>query len=96
MIVQFGGQTAINLADKLAAHGVEILGTSLEDLDRAENRDKFEHALQELGIPQPLGKTCFSKEEAIKIANEIGFPVLVRPSYVLEEEQWKLYTTMQN
>ena len=83
VIIQFGGQTAINLADKLAAHGVEILGTSLEDLDRAENRDKFEHALQELGIPQPLGKTCFSKEEAIKIANEIGFPVLVRPSYVL-------------
>ena len=83
VIVQFGGQTAINLADKLAAHGVEILGTSLEDLDRAENRDKFEHALQELGIPQPLGKTCFSKEEAIKIANEVGFPVLVRPSYVL-------------
>jgi carbamoyl-phosphate synthase large subunit len=83
VIVQFGGQTAINLADKLAAHGVEILGTSLEDLDRAENRDKFEQALQELGIPQPLGKTCFSKEEAIKIANEIGFPVLVRPSYVL-------------
>lgn len=83
VIVQFGGQTAINLADKLAAYGVEILGTSLEDLDRAENRDKFEQALQELGIPQPLGKTCFSKEEAIKIANEIGFPVLVRPSYVL-------------
>mgnify|MGYP000393748668 FL=1 len=83
VIVQFGGQTAINLADKLAAHGVQILGTSLEDLDRAENRDKFERALQELGIPQPLGKTCFSKEEAIEIAKEIGFPVLVRPSYVL-------------
>lgn len=83
VIVQFGGQTAINLADKLAVHGVQILGTSLEDLDRAENRDKFEQALQELQIPQPLGKTCFSKEEAIEIANEIGFPVLVRPSYVL-------------
>lgn len=83
VVVQFGGQTAINLADKLAAHGVQILGTSLEDLDRAENRNKFEAALQELGIPQPLGKTCFTKEEALVIANEIGFPVLVRPSYVL-------------
>lgn len=83
VVVQFGGQTAINLADKLATHGVQILGTSLEDLDRAENRDKFEKALQELGIPQPKGKTSTSKEEAIKIANEIGYPVLVRPSYVL-------------
>ncbi len=83
VVVQFGGQTAINLADKLAAHGVQILGTSLEDLDRAENRDKFEKALQEMGIPQPLGKTCFSKEDALKIAAELGFPVLVRPSYVL-------------
>ena len=83
VVVQFGGQTAINLADKLSAHGVQILGTSLEDLDRAENRDKFEKALQELGIPQPLGKTSISKEEAIVIANEIGYPVLVRPSYVL-------------
>ncbi|MDQ0476495.1 carbamoyl-phosphate synthase large subunit [Chryseobacterium sp. MDT2-18] len=83
VIVQFGGQTAINLADKLAAHGVQILGTSLEDLDRAENRNKFEAALQEMGIPQPLGKTCFTKEEALVIANDIGFPVLVRPSYVL-------------
>ncbi|MEG0615719.1 MAG: ATP-grasp domain-containing protein, partial [Oscillospiraceae bacterium] len=61
----------------------QILGTSLEDLDRAENRNKFEAALQEMGIPQPLGKTCFTKEEALMIANEIGFPVLVRPSYVL-------------
>lgn len=83
VVVQFGGQTAINLADKLAAHGVQILGTSLEDLDRAENRNKFEAALQEMGIPQPLGKTCFTKEDALIIANEIGFPVLVRPSYVL-------------
>lgn len=83
VVVQFGGQTAINLADNLAGHGVQILGTSLEDLDRAENRNKFETALQEMGIPQPLGKTCFTKEEALVIANEIGFPVLVRPSYVL-------------
>lgn len=83
VVVQFGGQTAINLADKLAANGVKILGTSLEDLDRAENRDKFEKALQDLSIPQPKGKTSTSKEEAIHIANEIGYPVLVRPSYVL-------------
>ncbi|KKB42295.1 carbamoyl-phosphate synthase large subunit [Bacillus thermotolerans] len=83
VVVQFGGQTAINLADKLSEHGVKILGTSLEDIDRAENRDKFEQALGELEIPQPLGKTAFSVEAAVNIANEIGYPVLVRPSYVL-------------
>lgn len=83
VIVQFGGQTAINLAAGLEAHGVKILGTSLEDIDRAENRDKFERALHEIGIPQPLGKTAVSVPEAVAIANEIGYPVLVRPSYVL-------------
>ncbi|MBY6277860.1 carbamoyl-phosphate synthase large subunit, partial [Symbiobacterium thermophilum] len=83
VIVQFGGQTAINLAAELAARGVRILGTSLEDLDRAEDRDKFEQALSDLGIPKPQGKTAFSVEEAVRIAKEIGYPVLVRPSYVL-------------
>ena len=83
VIVQFGGQTAINLAEGLVERGVKILGTSLEDLDRAENRNKFEHALQEMGIPQPKGKTATSVEEAIIIAEDIGYPVLVRPSYVL-------------
>jgi len=83
VVVQFGGQTAINLADKLVERGVKILGTSLEDLDRAENRDKFEEALQKLGVPQPLGKTAMTAEEAATIADEIGYPVLVRPSYVL-------------
>ncbi|MET1029340.1 carbamoyl-phosphate synthase large subunit, partial [Domibacillus tundrae] len=83
VIVQFGGQTAINLADKLVEHGVKILGTSLEDVDRAENRDKFEQALQQLNVPQPLGRTAFSVEAAVDIANSIGYPVLVRPSYVL-------------
>ncbi|WHY02317.1 carbamoyl-phosphate synthase large subunit [Neobacillus sp. DY30] len=83
VVVQFGGQTAINLAAKLQENGVKILGTSLEDLDRAENRDKFEQALVELDIPMPLGKTALSVSEAVGIANEIGYPVLVRPSYVL-------------
>lgn len=83
VVVQFGGQTAINLAAQLAAHGVPILGTSLEDLDRAENRDKFEKALEAFNIPQPLGKTALSVGEALEIAKEIGYPVLVRPSYVL-------------
>ncbi|MGE6258685.1 carbamoyl-phosphate synthase large subunit [Heyndrickxia sporothermodurans] len=83
VVVQFGGQTAINLAAQLVDRGVKILGTSLESLDRAENRDKFEQALEELNIRQPLGKTAFSVEEAVKIAGEIGYPVLVRPSYVL-------------
>ncbi|USK71577.1 carbamoyl-phosphate synthase large subunit [Peribacillus asahii] len=83
VVVQFGGQTAINLANQLVERGVKILGTSLEDIDRAENRDKFEHALHELNIPQPKGKTATSVEEAVVIAKEIGYPVLVRPSYVL-------------
>lgn len=82
-VVQFGGQTAINLASKLVDRGVEILGTSLEDLDRAEDRDKFEHALTDLRIPLPKGSTAKSVEEAALIAAEIGYPVLVRPSYVL-------------
>lgn len=83
VVVQFGGQTAINLASKLVERGVKILGTSLEDLDRAENRDKFEQALEILNIPQPKGKTALSAEQAVKIAADIGYPVLVRPSYVL-------------
>lgn len=83
VVVQFGGQTAINLAAKLEENGVKILGTSLEDLDRAENRDKFEQALVQLDIPQPLGKTAMSVEQALVIARDIGYPVLVRPSYVL-------------
>ena len=83
VIVQFGGQTAINLAEGLEARGVKILGTSLEDTDRAENRNKFESALREINVPQPLGKTAVNVPEAVAIANEIGYPVLVRPSYVL-------------
>lgn len=83
VIVQFGGQTAINLAADLSARGVKIIGTTLEDMDRAENRDKFEQALESLEIPQPLGKTATSVDGAVAIATDIGYPVLVRPSYVL-------------
>ncbi|WP_314059830.1 carbamoyl-phosphate synthase large subunit [uncultured Vagococcus sp.] len=83
VIVQFGGQTAINLAEPLTKRGVKIIGTTIEDLDRAENRDLFEQALTEMGIPMPPGDTATSKEEAVVIAERIGYPVLVRPSYVL-------------
>ena len=83
VIVQFGGQTAINLAAELSARGVNILGTSLEAMDEAEDRDKFEQLMTRLDIQRPKGKTAFSTGEAVAIANEIGYPVLVRPSYVL-------------
>ena len=83
VIVQFGGQTAINLAEQLVKNGVNILGTQIEDLDRAENRDLFEQALKDLNIPQPPGDTATNKAEAVEIAKRIGYPVLVRPSYVL-------------
>ncbi|HEL0704620.1 carbamoyl-phosphate synthase large subunit [Streptococcus equi] len=83
VILQFGGQTAINLAEQLTKAGVPILGTQLEDLDRAEDRKLFEKALKDLGIPQPPGKTATNEAEALEAARAIGFPVLVRPSYVL-------------
>ncbi|HHY82872.1 MAG TPA: carbamoyl-phosphate synthase large subunit [Clostridiales bacterium] len=83
VIVQFGGQTAINLAGQLVERGVRILGTSLEHLDQTEDRDLFEQALRTLGIPQPEGRTALTVEEAVEVAKDIGYPVLVRPSYVL-------------
>ncbi|HHW49024.1 MAG TPA: carbamoyl-phosphate synthase large subunit [Clostridiaceae bacterium] len=83
IIVQFGGQTAINLAATLHKEGVNILGTSVESIDAAEDRDKFLKLLEELNIPVPRGGTAFSYEHAREIANSIGYPVLVRPSYVL-------------
>lgn len=83
VIVQFGGQTAINLAESLVERGVKILGTSLEGIDLAEDRHRFEAMLQKLEIPQPEGATAVTVEEALEIAHTIGYPVLVRPSYVL-------------
>ncbi len=83
VIVQFGGQTAINLADALVKRGVKILGTSLANIDLAEDRHEFEAMLRKLQIPQPQGETAMEIEEAVAIANRISYPVLVRPSYVL-------------
>ncbi|MFC6716806.1 carbamoyl-phosphate synthase large subunit [Natrialbaceae archaeon GCM10025810] len=89
VMVQFGGQTSVNigepLADEIDRRGLdcEILGTSVEAMDLAEDRDRFNALMDELGIAQPDGGTAFSKEEALELAHEIGYPVLVRPSYVL-------------
>lgn len=83
VLVQFGGQTAINLADKLEKKGVKILGTSLESTDITEDRELFGNLLKELNIPQPKGKGVKTLVEAIEAAKEIGYPVLVRPSYVI-------------
>ncbi len=83
VIVQFGGQTAINLAAPLARAGVNILGTSLENIDAAEDRKKFEALLRSLEIAQPPGSTVTSVDEAVATAERLGYPVLVRPSYVL-------------
>ncbi|MBC8535114.1 carbamoyl-phosphate synthase large subunit [Feifania hominis] len=82
-IVQFGGQTAIKLAAHLEGMGVPILGTSAEDIDAAEDRERFDKILSDCGIERPAGGTVFTTEEAVAMANELKYPVLVRPSYVL-------------
>ena len=82
-VVQFGGQTAIKLTEALMKMGVPILGTAAEDVDAAEDRERFDEILEQCGILRPKGQTVFTAEEAKKAANELGYPVLVRPSYVL-------------
>ena len=82
-VVQFGGQTAIKLTEALMKMGVPILGTSAENVDAAEDRELFDEILEQCQIPRPKGQTVFTSEEAKKAANELGYPVLVRPSYVL-------------
>ena len=82
-VVQFGGQTAINLTESLIKMGVKILGTSAENVDAAEDRELFDEILEECCIPRAKGDTVFTTEEALKVANELGYPVLIRPSYVL-------------
>jgi carbamoyl-phosphate synthase large subunit len=83
VIVQFGGQTAINLAGPLAKAGVKVFGTSVENIDKAEDREKFDALLEEIGIPRPQGTTVTNAEDAVREATKIGYPVVVRPSYVL-------------
>ncbi len=83
VIVQFGGQTAINLARPLHDAGIRIFGSSCESIDLAEDRDRFERVLRDLGIPKPAGRAVTSLRAAEEVAEEIGYPVLVRPSYVL-------------
>ena len=83
VIIQFGGQTPLNLGHKLSAEGVKILGTSTDSIDLAENRQKFGEITNQLGILMPEYGTAFSIDEAVEVANTIGYPVLVRPSYVL-------------
>ena len=90
VIVQFGGQTAINLAKGLRDRGVTILGTCLEAIDRAEDRNKFEQLLEELDLKRPNGKAVTEKNMVMKTAKKIGFPVLVRPSYVIGGSQMEI------
>lgn len=89
-VVQFGGQTAIKLTEALMKMGVKILGTSAENVDAAEDRELFDEILEKCCIPRPKGHTVFTTEEALKAANDLGYPVLVRPSYVLGGQGMKI------
>jgi len=103
VIVQFGGQTPLNIANELAEAGVKIIGTSPEAIDLAEDRDRFRHVMRKLGIPQPESGMASTLEEALDIAERIGYPLMVRPSYVLggramevvhDEEMLKRYVAV--
>ena len=91
-VVQFGGQTAIKLTEALIKMGVPILGTKAEDVDAAEDRELFDEILEQCGIPRPNGGTVFTAEEAKEVANRLGYPVLVRPSYVLGGQGMQIAT----
>ena len=92
VIVQLGGQTAINLAGSLSRLGVPIIGTDVEAIERAENRDAFENLLNQLNIPRPRGAAVTNIEDGLKVAGEVGYPVLVRPSYVLGGRAMQIVT----
>ena len=95
-VVQFGGQTAIKLAKALTDMGVRILGTSSDGVDAAEDRERFDDILQKCSIPRARGKTVFTTQEALAAANELGYPVLVRPSYVLGGQGMEIAYTDRN
>ena len=95
VIASLGGQTAINLAAPLAARGVKIIGTDCDAIERAENRDAFEKILEELEIPQPKGEAVTKIEDGVRVAEEIGYPVLVRPSFVLGGRAMQLVANEQ-
>jgi len=95
VIVQFGGQTPLNLAKELAEAGVKILGTTPETIDLAEDRDRFRHVMEKLGIPQPESGMASNLEEALKIAARVGYPLMVRPSYVLGGRAMKIVVDEQ-
>ncbi len=90
MIVQLGGQTALKLASRLHEKGIKIIGTSFDNMDIAEDRGRFSDMLKELDIPYPQYGTAFTAEEAIEVANKVGYPVLVRPSYVLGGQRMRI------
>ena len=90
VIVQLGGQTALKLARRLAARGIKIIGTSFDDMDIAEDRGRFSDLLKELEIPYPEYGTAFTADQAIEVANRVGYPVLVRPSYVLGGQRMRI------
>ncbi|CAK8054580.1 carbamoyl-phosphate synthase large subunit [Eupransor demetentiae] len=93
VMVQFGGQTAINLAAGLAAAGVKILGTDLNDIDRAEDRERFNQVMQKLELPQPAAGSATTVAQAIQVAEKIGYPVLIRPSYVIGGRGMEIVTS---
>ena len=93
VIAQFGGQTPLNLAADLKKNGVNILGTTPETIDLAEDRDLFRAMMEKLEIPMPESGMAVTTEDALEIAGRIGYPVMVRPSYVLAAAAWRLCTT---
>ena len=92
-VVQFGGQTAIKLTEALMKMGVPILGTKAEDVDAAEDRELFDEILEKCQIPRAAGGTVFTTQEALEVAHRLGYPVLVRPSYVLGGQGMQIATS---